>query len=194
MRSVLTLKEHTLSKLLCKVHSFVKKQNNSPLHSWYLLRIQIKKGMIINKALCYNLCLGDHMFIKKYINTVFIIIGTISVCLGVIGIFVPVLPTTPFLLLAAACYTRGSKKLYERLINHPVLGEYIKNYREGRGIPLKAKIISISLLWLTIGFSVLFIIENLLLRILLIIIAICVTIHLVSIKTMGNGHINDQNR
>ncbi len=134
------------------------------------------------------------MFIKKYINTVFIIIGTISVCLGVIGIFVPVLPTTPFLLLAAACYTRGSKKLYERLINHPVLGEYIKNYREGRGIPLKAKIISISLLWLTIGFSVLFIIENLLLRILLIIIAICVTIHLVSIKTMGNGHINDQNR
>ena len=127
------------------------------------------------------------MFIKKYINTVFIIIGTISVCLGVIGIFVPVLPTTPFLLLAAACYTRGSKKLYERLINHPVLGEYIKNYREGRGIPLHAKILGISLLWLTIGYSVLFIIENLLLRILLIIIAIGVTIHLVSIKTMRNS-------
>ncbi len=127
------------------------------------------------------------MFIKRYINTILIIIGTFSVLLGVIGIFIPVLPTTPFLLLAAACYTRGSKKLYERLINHPVLGEYIKNYREGRGIPLKAKIISISLLWLTIGFSVLFIIENLLLRLLLIIIAICVTIHLVSIKTMSNG-------
>ncbi|MFY9140849.1 MAG: YbaN family protein [Thermacetogeniaceae bacterium] len=127
------------------------------------------------------------MFIKKYINTVFIIIGTISVCLGVIGIFVPVLPTTPFLLLAAACYTRGSKKLYERLINHPVLGEYIKNYREGRGIPLHAKILGISLLWLTIGYSVLFVIENILLRILLIIIAICVTIHLVSIKTFRNN-------
>ncbi|NLH26972.1 MAG: DUF454 domain-containing protein [Syntrophomonadaceae bacterium] len=120
-------------------------------------------------------------------NTVFIIIGTISVCLGVIGIFVPVLPTTPFLLLAAACYTRGSKKLYERLINHPVLGEYIKNYREGRGIPLHAKILGISLLWLTIGYSVLFVIENILLRILLIIIAICVTIHLVSIKTFRNN-------
>lgn len=126
------------------------------------------------------------MQFKRYLNTFLIIAGTLSVFLGVIGIFVPVLPTTPFLLLAAACYTRGSKRLYHRLINHPVLGNYIKNYREGKGIPIKAKIIAISLLWLTIGYSVLFIIDHIWMRILLLIIAICVTIHLVSIKTLQN--------
>jgi uncharacterized membrane protein YbaN (DUF454 family) len=93
------------------------------------------------------------------------------------------LPTTPFLLLAAACYIRGSKKLYNRLISHPVLGKYIQNYREKGSIPLHAKVLGISLLWLSIGYSIIFFLESILVQILLIIIAICVTIHLLSLKT-----------
>ena len=67
--------------------------------------------------------------------------GTFFLVLGIIGIFIPLLPTTPFLLLAAACYIRGSKKFYYWLIKNKWFGKYIKNYQEGRGVPLKVKII-----------------------------------------------------
>lgn len=80
-------------------------------------------------------------------------VGWLSVALGVIGIFVPVLPTTPFLLLAAACFVRSSRRFYLWLVNHPRLGPWIRDYLEGNGIPLKGKIYAIGLMWLSIGFS-----------------------------------------
>ena len=80
-------------------------------------------------------------------------IGWLSVALGVIGIFLPVLPTTPFLLLAAACFMRSSKRFYLWLVNHRQLGPWIVDYLEGQGIPLKGKIYSIGLMWLSIGLS-----------------------------------------
>ena len=110
--------------------------------------------------------------------------GTFFLVIGIIGIFIPILPTTPFLLLAAACYARGSKKFYNWLINNKWLGEYIKNYREGRGIPLTVKILSITFLWITIAFSTFVIVSIFLVQVILIIIAIVVTIHILTIKTM----------
>ncbi|MBU0807344.1 YbaN family protein [Pseudomonas spirodelae] len=80
-------------------------------------------------------------------------IGWLSVALGVIGIFLPVLPTTPFLLLAAACFMRSSKRFYLWLVNHRKLGPWIVDYLEGQGIPLKGKVYAISLMWLSIGLS-----------------------------------------
>ncbi|WP_425915720.1 YbaN family protein [Pseudomonas sp. GWSMS-1] len=80
-------------------------------------------------------------------------IGWLSVALGVIGIFLPVLPTTPFLLLAAACFMRSSKRFYTWLVNHRQLGPWIVDYLEGQGIPLKGKVYAISLMWLSIGLS-----------------------------------------
>jgi len=80
-------------------------------------------------------------------------IGWLSVALGVLGIFLPVLPTTPFLLLAAACFMRSSKRFYLWLVNHRQLGPWIVDYLEGQGIPLKGKIYSIGLMWLSIGLS-----------------------------------------
>ncbi|MBS4538796.1 DUF454 family protein [Clostridium sp. D2Q-11] len=73
------------------------------------------------------------------IKGILVFIGTLSVILGVIGIFLLLLPTTPFLLLAAACYIRGSKKFYNWLISNRFFGKYIKNYSEGKGIALKTK-------------------------------------------------------
>jgi uncharacterized membrane protein YbaN (DUF454 family) len=80
-------------------------------------------------------------------------IGWLSVALGVIGIFLPVLPTTPFLLLAAACFMRSSQRFYLWLVNHRQLGPWIVDYLEGQGIPLKGKVYAISLMWLSIGLS-----------------------------------------
>jgi len=84
---------------------------------------------------------------------ILVISGTFFLILGIIGIFIPLLPTTPFLLLTATCYIRGFEKFYNRLIKNRWLGEYIKNYQEGEGIPLTVKLISIIFLWITIIFS-----------------------------------------
>src|SRR4030043_2259032 len=80
--------------------------------------------------------------------------GTLSTGLGIIGIFTPILPTTPFLLLAAACYLRSSPRFHRWLMNNRIFGSYIRNYTEGRGIPIKVKLFTIALLWATIGLSI----------------------------------------
>jgi len=120
---------------------------------------------------------------NKFIRIILIISGTISTALGIIGIFLPLLPTTPFLILAAALYARSSLKLYSWLLNNRLFGKYINNYIEGKGIPLKAKIFSVFLLWLTILYSSFFIINILFVRVILILIAIAVSIHIILIRT-----------
>jgi uncharacterized membrane protein YbaN (DUF454 family) len=111
------------------------------------------------------------------------VFGIIFVGLGIIGIFLPVLPTTPFLLLAAALFARSSDKLYNRLLNSKYLGKYIRDFRENRSVPLRVKIISVTLLWLTMSYSALFAVRVLWLKILLFIVAVAVTIHILSFKT-----------
>lgn len=113
-----------------------------------------------------------------------ILAGNFFVALGILGIFLPILPTTPFFLLAAACYIRSSERFYNWLMNNKWLGNYIKNYREKKSIPLKVKVVSLSFLWLTIGYSVFFVVNIFLLRVILILIAIGVTIHVLSIRTL----------
>lgn len=115
---------------------------------------------------------------------VLIIAGTLSLGLGIVGIFLPLLPTTPLLLLSATCYARSSKRFYNWLLNNKWFGNYIKNYREGKGVPLKVKFLSISFLWIAIGYAVIFVVHILLGRIILILIAVGVTIHILSIKTL----------
>ena len=111
-----------------------------------------------------------------------IVAGTISVAIGILGIFVPILPTTPFLLLAAGCYMRSSERFYHWLINNRLFGAYIRNYIEGKGMPLKIKIFTISLLWITIGISAFIGTQNLVVRIVLLLVAIGVTLHISCIR------------
>ena len=115
-------------------------------------------------------------------RTLLVILGTISVGVGVIGIFVPVLPTTPFLLLAAACYMRSSRRFYNWLTGNRLIGPYVKNYMEGRGMTPKTKAVAITLLWLTIGLTVVFAVHGLTARIVLLVIAVAVTIHVAAIR------------
>jgi len=117
------------------------------------------------------------------VKPLFIIFGIIFTWLGIFGIFLPILPTTPFLLLAAACFARSSEKFYHQLLNNKYLGQYITDFREKRGVPLRVKIISVTLLWLTISYSAFFAVKILWVKILLFVIAICVSIHILSLKT-----------
>ncbi|VAX19735.1 hypothetical protein MNBD_IGNAVI01-2072 [hydrothermal vent metagenome] len=109
--------------------------------------------------------------------------GIISVFLAFIGIFLPVLPTTPFLLLAAYLFSKSSDKFYNWLINNKLFGSFIKNYREGNGITRQVKFISIISLWLVMGSTIIYAVQNIYVRILLLLIAIGVTIHLLIIPT-----------
>jgi len=117
-------------------------------------------------------------------KTIYIILGTISLILGLIGIFLPLLPTTPFLLLTAALYFRGSPRLYQWLLNHKYFGTYIRNFRENKAIPLRAKIYSLLLMWSTILYCIFFLIPLTGVKILMFLIAAGVTWHILSFKTL----------
>ena len=113
-----------------------------------------------------------------------IILGSICLALGVIGIFLPLLPTTPFLLLSAALYFRSSEKLYQWLIRQKYLGTYIRNFREHRAIPLRAKIISISMIWITLTYCTITVSDSIWIKFLFITLAISITWHILSYKTL----------
>jgi len=116
--------------------------------------------------------------LKRYL---LILSGTVSLAIGIVGIFTPILPTTPFLLLAAACYLRSSQRFHHWLMNNRVFGSYIRNYTEGRGIPIRVKLFTIALLWVTIGISI-WAVNNLIVTIVLLIVAVGVTLHIAFIR------------
>lgn len=128
----------------------------------------------------------EHKANNKLIRIFLVILGTLFVMLGIIGVFLPLLPTTPFLLLAAFCYAKSSRRFYNWLMTNRWFGNYIRNYRERKGIPLKIKMLAISTLWITITFSALFVIKLLMVRIALFLIAAGVTWHIASVKTLKN--------
>lgn len=114
----------------------------------------------------------------------FAALGSIALALGIIGVFLPLLPTTPFLLLAAALYFRSSQRLYNWLLNHPHLGVYIRNFREHRAIPMRVKIVSVTLVWVTLLNCALFIAEMWWLRLFFILLATAITVHILRFKTL----------
>ncbi len=109
--------------------------------------------------------------------------GTVCVALGVLGMFLPLLPTTVFLLMAAYCYSRSSERFHTWLLNNRLFGGYIKNYQSGRGISLRQKITTTLTLWISIGFSIWILAASFWINLLLLAIAIGVSLHLVLLKT-----------
>ena len=87
------------------------------------------------------------------LKAVLLACGFICVFLGALGIPLPVLPTTPFLILAAVCFSYSSERFYKKIVENKHFGKSVKNYLNGRGIPLKAKIVATTVLWLSLGFS-----------------------------------------
>ena len=122
---------------------------------------------------------------NKLIRLLFVFTGSIFVGLALIGIFIPGLPTTPFLIVAAYFYIRSSKKLYNWLINNKILGIYIKNYLAGNGMPLRAKIIALLLMWVFGSIAVFYAIPKSLIyiRIIVFIILVIGTLFVYRVKT-----------
>jgi uncharacterized membrane protein YbaN (DUF454 family) len=112
-----------------------------------------------------------------------ILLGSFFLGLGFLGILLPVLPTTPFLLLSAGCYVRSSDRLYTWLLNHRILGRYIRNIRENRSISLRSKIISLIAMWLMISLSAFVFIEIPWIRFLVIMLGVIGTIVILSMRT-----------
>jgi uncharacterized membrane protein YbaN (DUF454 family) len=113
-----------------------------------------------------------------------ITVGIVSVGLGLLGVFVPLLPTTPFLLLAAGCFMRSSQRLYDWLIHHKWFGVHLRNYREYRAVSLRAKVGTLMLLWGVIGATGWFAVTHWWVRVLLCVVAAGVTLHLVHLRTL----------
>ena len=119
---------------------------------------------------------------SRLMKAFLVTLGTLSVGLGVLGIFLPLLPTTVFLLLAAACYARSSDRFYQWLVNHRWLGRYIRNHYEGRGMSRRDKIVTLVALWAGIGATAIWSVEALWIRLVLLGIACAVTIHVAKLK------------
>ena len=116
-------------------------------------------------------------------------VGTFFVGLGVLGIFLPVLPTTCFLLLAASCYAKSSARLHHWIMYNKWFGAYLRNYRAGKGIPQKTRMYTLSLLWLSLAYSGLFVIDTLWIQLILALVGAGVTLHLFSIPTLKRSEV-----
>ena len=118
---------------------------------------------------------------------ILIVLGSVALGVGILGIFLPLLPTTVFLLMAAACYARSSERLYQWLLNHKWFGVYIRNWREYRAVSRRHKIYTISLLWITLILSALLATDRLLVRLILLGIGIGVSTFILRLKTLPPG-------
>ena len=120
---------------------------------------------------------------SRALRILLLIAGWFFIGLALAGVIIPLLPTTPFLLVAAACFMRSSPRFYQWLLNNKLFGKYIRDYKEKKGVPVNVKLVALIFLWASILVTALFLISILWLQILLFCIAAAVTLHIMLIKT-----------
>jgi uncharacterized membrane protein YbaN (DUF454 family) len=133
---------------------------------------------------------------NRIIRALWLSLGIVCLILGTVGMVLPILPTTPFLLAASACFCKSSERMNNWLLNNKWFGAYIRNYKEGHGIPMKTKIIALAILWITISISTVFFLGRLLpaflvlpIQLVMAVVAVCVTIHIVRLPTYRKNKI-----
>ncbi|MGD8244806.1 MAG: YbaN family protein [Anaerolineae bacterium] len=110
--------------------------------------------------------------------------GLVALGVGLLGVFIPLLPTTPFLLLAAGCWMRGSQRLHSWLLHNRWFGDYVRNYVEHRAVRPRARVVTLVLLWGVIGATAWLAVASWWARALLGVVALGVTWHLLKLKTL----------
>lgn len=122
-------------------------------------------------------------------KTLYNIAGTVALLLGIVGIFLPLVPTTPFIILASACYMRGSGRMHLWLINQRHLGPYLRRYHEGRGIPLRIKITALACMWTSLTVSI-WVVPLMWVKILLAAVGVGVTVYLLRVRTLDPSELH----
>ncbi|KZX16483.1 inner membrane protein YbaN [Methanobrevibacter cuticularis] len=115
-------------------------------------------------------------------RTLFFSLGVVLVGVGAVGVALPVLPTTPFILAAAFCFSKSSKKAERWISNNRYFGSYIENYKGKKGVPMNVKRNTLIFLWVMLIASAI-IVSSLLITVILAIVGICVTAHILLLKT-----------
>jgi uncharacterized membrane protein YbaN (DUF454 family) len=123
------------------------------------------------------------MIKNPVIRTVVLAFGWVFVFLALLGAILPLIPTTPFLVAAAAAFYRSSDKFYHWIMTNRLFGHYLQDYKAGRGIPLRVKITALSFSWLSTIISIIFFIPWLWLKILVFAITSAITVHVLMMKT-----------
>ena len=127
------------------------------------------------------------MFTDKVKRAIYLVIGTLALVLGAIGLFLPVLPTTPFVILAAACFMRSSERMHEWLLQSELFGETIENYQAGRGLKRSTKTRALVLMWATISISAFLFVDQLIFRGAMFLVAFLVTIYILRLPTLSSA-------
>lgn len=119
------------------------------------------------------------------VRLLFLVAGLLCVGLGLLGALLPLLPTTPFLLLAAACFARSSTRMHHWLHHNRLFGAYIQRYRAGDGMPLRAKVMTLLVMWLSLGYSAVVAVPAHWwpLAVILLLIGVATTVHILRLKT-----------
>jgi len=123
--------------------------------------------------------------INSALRWTLLVSGFLAIALGILGIFLPVLPTVPFLLLALACFARSSERFYHWLIDHTHFGPIIRPYINGKGMTRASKIKAISLVWASISLSAFYLVEIDWVRGLLLLICCGVTLYLIKLPSIA---------
>ena len=116
-------------------------------------------------------------------SSILLVCGWTSLAFGVVGLVVPVLPTVPFVLLAAACFVRGSERSHRWLVTHPLFGRHIADFEAGRGIARRAKVVALVTLWASVLLSVVVFVPLLAADVAMLAVAAAVTIYIVRLPT-----------
>jgi len=124
------------------------------------------------------------MFTDGMKRAFYLIIGTIALALGALGLFLPVLPTTPFVILAASCFLRSSKRMHAWILESKLFGEMIRNYQAGKGLRRDTKIRALVLMWATISVSAYFFVDQYIFRGAMFLVASGVTIYILRLPTL----------
>jgi uncharacterized membrane protein YbaN (DUF454 family) len=128
----------------------------------------------------------DEGFSTRMKKGFYVVLGTLALALGFIGLFLPVIPTTPLVLVAAACYMRGSKRLHGWLLESKYFGETIRTYQSGQGLRKATKVRAIGLMWIVIMISAVFYVESLPVRVVMFGTAIWATNYLYRLPTYAD--------
>lgn len=120
---------------------------------------------------------------NTFLRWILISCGWIAVAGGVVGVFLPLVPTVPFLLLAVACFSKSSERFHSWLVEHNNLGPLLRDYLRGAGIPLRAKTIAIGMVWVSFPATTILFARDFWLKTLLITVAVGVTLYLLYLPT-----------